>query len=117
MSRPSLEAIVDLAVTLADDLERIIGRVPPQPSKSLQRRALVLEAQVSALRNMDPDASGFLPERLSWSNGKAVSVVLPLALERMCRVDLVERSEVDRCVSQALELAELLRRREENRAD
>lgn len=117
MSRPSLEAIVDVAGTLADDLDAIVGRVPPQPSKSLQRRALVLQAQVSALRNMDPNASGFLPERLSWSNGKAVSVVLPLALERMRRVGLVEPTEVARCVSQALELADLLRRREENRAD
>ena len=44
-------------------------------------------------------------------------MVLPLALERMRRVDLVEPAEVDRCVGQAIELAELLRRREENRAD
>ena len=116
MSRPSLESIVERAQRLADDLAEIVARVPAQPSKGLQRRALVLEAQVSALRNMDPQAAGFLPERLSWANGKAVTVVLPLALERMRRVDLVEAAEVERCVTQAFELADLLRLHEEGRS-
>lgn len=114
MTKPTLEAVVAVGRALAVDLEEILTRVPTEPTRSLRRRTLVVEAQVAALRAMDPDAAGFLPERLSWSNGKAVSVVLPLALERLRRVGLVDGSEVARCRLQAVELAEILRRYEEN---
>ncbi len=109
MNRPTLESLVEAAQGLADDLDRIVGAVPqPVVGRDLSRRVAVLEAQVAALRAMQPTADGFLPVRLTWSMGQSVAVVLPAALRRLESVGFVTGTEVDRCLDQSVALAAAL---------
>ena len=110
MSAPTLEALVGSAESLADDIDRVVAAISvTAPSRDLAQRLAVLRAQSMALRNMQPDADGFLPQRLTWSLGQSVAVVLPAALRRLTEVGLVGPTDADACVDRARALARDLR--------
>ncbi len=113
MTEPTLDEIVAMARALADDVEVILQRIPSTlDSVDLERRVAVLRAQVAALRGMRPDADGFLPERLTWSMGQSVAVVLRSALRRLIAAGFVTTDDVEHCAGRARELAAALQRYE-----
>lgn len=116
-SVPTLGDVVACGAELAVELATVLDSLPAELGDPEPRPVRILRTQVSALRSMDPSASGFWARRQTWSLGQTAVVVVPPALRGVDEtVEKVASQSLERCGALVDRLADLLDRHARDRA-